>query len=419
MDPTPAPPNPPADDLLPKTPPQIVYRIGGLGAGLCAAAAAVGLIADAAGAGPGPVSTVRLLLVAAGAVLAGSAISLRAGLWQAWAIAAGAGLLSVVGLPDHWDSARLLAKVLTGVAAAGAVLAVLPPVWRYSLASLAVVFHFGGILTATTMPDPAPWISQQLFSRVYSPYLTFAYLRNAYHFYSPEPGPASHLYVLLKFEHDEIDPKTGKPKVSASWVTQPNRRAHMKDPLGLTYYRRLALTEQLAGTIPDLFSPSTFERLDARQRRLHAALGLEGKEPIPVAPSDFEPEYNQYKVPRPDVTRYLLPSYTQHLAVEHSAPGRRVVSMKVYRLEHRIVTAQAFVAKDRPMDPFHPIGYRPYYLGEYDPQGKLIDPDDPLLYWLVPILPKPGGPSPNDPLQIDYDDYLSKHAGYQVAWRRP
>ena len=69
------------------------------------------------------------------------------------------------------------------------------------------------------------------------------------------------------------------------------------------------------------------------------------------------------------------------------------------------------------MDPFHPTTYRPYYLGTYDAEGKLLDPEDPMLYWLVPVLPRAGGTSPIDGL--DYDDYLSKHAGFKVEWRQP
>ncbi len=417
----------PVAELLPPPDPRAVYRVAGVGLGLSAAAALLGAVAAAAwgdtpavwdglpesGDTPWLLHTVRLVLVGFGALLAGAAVSMRPGLWRAWALAAGTGLLAaVIGLPDHWDSFRLLAWVLTGLAAVGAVLVALPPLYRYSLASLAVLFHFGGILTATTWPEPTPWITNQMAERVYMPYLSFVYMRNAYHFYSPEPGPASILCVLVKY--DEIDPATKKPV--AQWVILPQRAEHMKDPLGLTYYRRLSLTEMISGTIPGLFSAESFEKLDARQRRLAIASGVGGKEPIPLAPPEFEPEYNQYKVPRPDVSRYLLPAYARHLAVEYAAPGRKVTGVRIYRLEHRIVTTQAFV---RGTEPYSPIGYRPYYLGEYTPDGELVDPQDPMLYWLVPILPRPGGASPNDPEHRDYIDYLSKHAGYELQWRRP
>ena len=36
-------------------------------------------------------------------------------------------------------------------------------------------------------------------------------------------------------------------------------------------------------------------------------------------------------------------------------------------------------------DPYNASLYMPYYQGAFDKDGKLIDPTDPMLYWLVPI----------------------------------
>jgi hypothetical protein len=406
-----------------------VYRLGAIGFGLTGVAALVG-VASAVGWGdtpavwdgvpasadgiPSGLHTSRLILTAVGALLAGSAVSQRPGLWKAWLLAVGTGLLAaVIALPDHWDSARLLARVLTALAVAGTVLAAVPPVTRYALVSLGILFHFGGILTATTWPDPAPWVTQQVANRVYLPYLSFAYLRNAYHFYSPEPGPASLLFVLVKY--DEIDPATGKQK--AEWVVLPRRHEHMKDPLGLTYYRRLSITEAVSGTVSDLFTASSFEKLDARERRNRRALRVAGNEAIPFEPEQYEPQYRQYRIPRPDITRYLLPSYSRHICSEFTASRRTAVSsVKIYRAEHRIIPAYTFVKEHG--DPFDPVGYRVYYLGEYDPDGVLANPQDEMLYWLVPVFPKPGGASPLDPTHKHFDEYLSRHAGYDFDWRR-
>jgi hypothetical protein len=41
-----------------------------------------------------------------------------------------------------------------------------------------------------------------------------------------------------------------------------------------------------------------------------------------------------------------------------------------------------------------------------------------MLYWLVPVMPKPGGAAPTDPTQRAYVDYLSLHAGYEFDWRQ-
>jgi hypothetical protein len=246
------------------------------------------------------------------------------------------------------------------------------------------------------------------------PYLSFLYLRNAYHFYSPEPGPASLLVCLLQYEED--DPAGGKPKSKSEWIVLPRRDEHMKDPLGQAYYRRLSITEMISPAIPGLFNVENFENLDARQRRARAGVSAVGsaKEPIPIDSTD-EPAANQYRVPQPHVSRYLLPSYAKHLAHEFSTPGRRVVGVKLYRLEHRITPTYQFAAG---VDPYHPRTYRVYYFGEYDAAGKLLNPQDEMLYWLVPITPRPGGPAPDDPDRKDFIDYLSKHAGFEFDWRR-
>ena len=56
-------------------------------------------------------------------------------------------------------------------------------------------------------------------------------------------------------------------------------------------------------------------------------------------------------------------------------------------------------------------------MGDYDAEGKLLDPEDPMLYWLVPIIPKTL--APGNTTDLNYDDYLSKHAGFQMDWSRP
>lgn len=405
----------PTDDLLPPVEPSSVYFVGYMGVAACGVAAVLGLLTLAIG-NIALLDTLRLILVATGLLIAGAAISMRPSLPLAWLIGAVAAGLAIGGLPEHWDSARLLAKVLTVLGILAASLAALPAVARYSVISLFAVFHFGGILTATTWPDPTPWLTNQVGYRVYMPYLSFLYLRNAYHFYSPEPGPASHLFVLLKYELDETDPNTGKPKVVHEWITLPRRDEHMKDPLGQSYYRRLSITEMVSPSIPGLVSAESFEKLDARERRFHVSPGSPAPRtdvPIPLTDA-VDPAALQYRIPQPHISRYLFPSYAKHLASEYSSPGRKVVGVKIYRVEHRIAPPSVFKDKASPFsDPYHPSWYRPYFCGDYDANGKLIDPKDPMLYWLVPIVP---GGEPGDPEKKNFTDYLSKHARFKFDW---
>jgi hypothetical protein len=67
-------------------------------------------------------------------------------------------------------------------------------------------------------------------------------------------------------------------------------------------------------------------------------------------------------------------------------PEAQVTSLKMYRVVHNIVQAQA-MAED--WDPLNPVYYAPYYQGEFDRDGKLLKPDDPFLYSLIPILYEP------------------------------
>ena len=419
----------PVVDVLPPPDPAAALRLGVVGVVLVLVGAAVGLAADSlADPGAGPVGTARLLLTAAGVLLAGCAVSRRPDRPLVWLTLAAAAAAAIAAVPPHWDSARLLAKFVAAVAGSFALVNATPPAWRPAAMTAGVVFHFLGILAATTWPTATPWITQQAMMRVFAPYLRAVYLSNAYHFYSPEPGPASLLHMLVRYELDEVDPATGKPRTASEWVVFPKRELHMKDPLGLSYYRRLSLTEAAAATLADAQTADTFNRNEAHQARAAVAMtgfprttpdGKTEQVVIPLPPNEFEPSQTQYRVPDSLVSRNLLPSYARHLAVALSAPGQKVVNVKMYRLEHRVVPPEAFVGTSRQprIDPFHPTTYRAYFLGDYDATGHLTNPRDPLLYWLIPVLPKAAAPTDKD--RVDYDDYLSRHAGFEVDWRRP
>lgn len=405
-------PIPPSTEVLPPAALPAVVRLTAVAFGLSLLAVAVGLVAGENG--PGPSGTVRLFAVAAAAVLAGGALSLRPDSPLVWLLAALTAAANSFGFPDHWDSGQMLMRVVAGAGFVGAVLLAVTRVQRRTAILGFVAFHFSSLLVATTWPDSTPWITNQLGQRFYLPFMQFTYLRNAYHFYSPEPGPASHLFALLTYELDELDPATGKPKTLHEWFTLPRRDTQWKDPLGQTYYRRLSLTENAVRANTDLGNNSD-ERAQVNARRADVAMPTRpGVKKIPHPPSTYEVEFRWYAQPQADVSRFLLPSFTKHLAVEFTSPGYKVVNVKLYRAEHRIVTTQYFVTQK--LSPFHPTLYRVYFLGDYTSEGQLVDSQDPMLYWLIPVLPKGGKLKLDDPGPDQFTDYLTVHAGYEFPW---
>src|SRR5262249_18204836 len=122
--------------------------------------------------------------------------------------------------------------------------------WRIALASVLLLFHFSGILSAVLSPPTSPWLVGQGWTRVFRNYLMFTYMNNAYQFYSPNPGAASEVWFCIEYvpkgQTLTADTPEQKPPVSVKkWVKIPRRDVDFKDPLGQVYYRRLAITEQL------------------------------------------------------------------------------------------------------------------------------------------------------------------------------
>lgn len=407
-----------AAGAVPPWPLGVVVRLAGAGLALNGAAAVVGLLDHVAGAEW--LDGVRVLLVLAGCVATGLALSWRPEVWWVWGLAALTAVVGIAGLPASWDSYRLVLGVAAAIAVGGVLLLVVSPVWRVGVISLYVLFHFGGIFLATTSPHthnyPAPMVTIQLYTRIYHPYLQFIYMRNAYHFYSPEPGPASILVFLLRTDTGQrvqaTDHETGNPYerriYKNQWVVMPRRPDDIRDPLGLSYYRRLSLTEQLARGSPGVIVPEIFEKSEVQARRL-SRLTL-----IPLHPT--EPIGLQYRLPNSDVMRYLLPSYASHVILYHTpdADTAARTTVKIYRLEHRTLRVETFASRQSDgsyPSPFHPTTYLPFFMGEYDAHGELIQPQDELLNWLVPVMPREPRPNdPDDPFRKTYLDYMSVHA---------
>ena len=134
---------------------------------------------------------------------------------------------------------------------------------------------------------------------------------------------------------------------------------------------------------------------------------------IPLHP--LIPQMQQLQIPD-KLSKRRISSYARFVARKFEKnpddlmANMKVKSVKVYRVIHAIAPASILVNGIAPTDPEL---YRPYYVGHFDPDGKLIEDNDPYLYWLVPILRKDG----NDPMS-DIEDYCRLHAGDSHWCRR-
>lgn len=310
-----------------------------------------------------------------------------------------------------WDTIRLFFNVFAAASFIAAPLVLAPETTRRVTISLLVVFHFGGIFTATLSAPPAPWIVGQVWTRIYRPYLEFMYLNNAYHFYSPEPGPASYVWFRLFYEDT-------KGVQHATWHKIPklDDKGFHGHSVALEYQRTLALTENTVHSD----SASLFV-VDAEgnsriagfyERRMHNSplnkeiviLGQEKRTQVMNIPFyPFLQHLQQYRPPSLPSMR-LIESFAKHACnLPPPDPSWTIKSVKVYRVQHNIPPAGPFM---RGLDPQDPELYLPYYLGEYTPDGKLQNPDtDPFLFWLLPVLRDRR--DPNGPIT----HYALKHAG--------
>jgi hypothetical protein len=297
-------------------------------------------------------------------------------------------LLAYTATPDSWDSIRMLFVAVALVALLGSVLVLMPRVPRRIFASLFVLFHFGGIATAVTAispgtsGQPAPWLSTQLWMRVYRPYLQFMYLTNAYHFYSPDPGPPT--LVWFRIYYDD-----GK----ARWLKIPVRN---EAPVALNYQRLLALADGTNAPQPRIplrnseaaeieertgvkYEHDTWEAIVARREKGFYLYNP----PLPLAKD--APVEGQYSEPT-EIAKWLIQSYARHVArncPNPDNPDAKVTSVRVYRLIHRIISP---LELSQGYSPLAETLYQPYYLGRFDPDGNLLDPQDLFLYWYIPIV---------------------------------
>jgi len=321
--------------------------------------------------------SVLVPLIILGPLSAGVAIAIRPGSPAVLGFAAVTGFMVCFALLPSWDSIRMFMLVLSATAALAAVLMLLPRTLRRVAFSLIIIFHFGGILSSAFSQPPAPAVVQWAWTYVYRPYLEFMYLTNAYHFYSPEPGPGDLVWFYVKFEDG-----------SADWFKIPRRE---DNALAVEYQRRLSLTQAVNGLTATPFSE------EAYKRRL-LAINTEG---IPAYPK--MDAMSQYRVPNA-LSKEMLRSFARYVTytkAHETEPPRKVASVKIYRLLHNFLQPQELADG---MDPDSLWLYSAYFQGEYDTNGNLLDPEDPLLWWMIPIIKTDSADGPI------IADYLMQHA---------
>jgi hypothetical protein len=260
--------------------------------------------------------------------------------------------------------------------------------------SLLVVLHFGGILsTVFNYPPPgdrANWLASQLDGRFYRPYLEFLYLAGSYRYYSNKPQPETLLKVFITYAD-----KTTR------WVDLPQIG---KGGPGLSDLRML----QLVGMVQVTITPDVPDDL-LKGREL---AGKEFDPPMPDPGDDLSQEYQE---PTPAGKR-LLRSIARHIARNFphpDDPDQKVVSMKIYCVVHTLLTPGEFQDGD---DPYDQTTLSAYYQGDFDAKGRLKPSccrvvrvgkedvevrEDPMLYWLVPIIREKDG---------SITDYVKLHA---------
>jgi hypothetical protein len=391
------------------------------------------------------VTPVRVLLLAVGLFTAGAAIGRRlqtaGGTWEQRLESAGmlslgafAGLLAYLATDEAWDSARFFLAGVMIVALVGALLVLLPVLLRKVVASLLIVFHFAGIFVAGTNVAPqgmdqAPWLTQQAWTRCYRFYLGYLYLTNAYHFYSPNPGPSTLIWFRIQY-------KDG----SHRWVKRPSK----KDTLMPLDYTRSMVIADSTNLSAESLPPALLARRIEERRLAGAAFrpdpGPNGEkypgEVIPIMTEDKTVGYGLLPVP-PDAYREpneyakrLISSYVRYVGKNYPSttdPASPIDHIKVYRFTHRLIAANE-MAFGR--DPMQEVFLVPYFMGKFNTNGELIDKQqqydnfghplyekyDGFLYWTIPIVAIPKAPpgqiqTPWMPKEFTVLNYMRLHAG--------
>jgi hypothetical protein len=309
------------------------------------------------------------------------------------------------GFPEHeWDSARMVLMALGIVSLGGTGLVLLPMVARKVAGSALVLAHFSSIcVSITSVPPPtgpAPWLSVQAWGYVFRPYASFMYLNNAYHFYSPEPGPPTLVWFFVRYSDD-----------SGRWIKLPSRK---DSPVPIHFQRTLALTESV--NVINHNTPPNFNELAAARR-------LAGKIYDPEIPLPLDAPPTVAYQPPEEYSRVMVSAYARYVAKHwphpDDNPSATVTTVKAYRLIHQIPNAPAIAAGAVPDDAVWDL---PYFMGEFDPTGRMIDEHDPFLYFWLPIREEPAGNATGDEQPSGRGvlrNYLEIHATGRSSAKEP
>jgi hypothetical protein len=406
------------------------------------------------------VTPARVVLLAVGLFTAGAAIGRRlqtAGsaleerLESAGMLCVGAFVAFMAYLAsDEWDSVRFFLIGVIIVSLAGGMLILLPVLLRKVLVSLLILFHFVGIFVAGTNVAPQgmdqpPWLTEQLWTRVYRYYLGFLYMTNAYHFYSPNPGPSTLIWFRIQYTDG-----------SYRWVQRPSKKDSL---VPLDYTRSMVIADS---TNLSAFSPSPWllaRRIEERRyagfafvpergpKYLAVGAAAGGYFPghragekyrgvqIPITAEEVTQGYGNvaegYKEPN-EYAKRLISSYVRYVAKNypHSTdPEVAIDHIKVYRFTHRLIAAQEMAIG---RDPMQEVYLTPYFMGKFNTDGELInkqqqydnsgrpiyDPEkcDGFLYWTIPIVAIPKAPqgdiqTPWIAKDFTVRNYMRLHAG--------
>jgi hypothetical protein len=358
------------------------------------------------------------------------------------ALSSGAALAAHVVTRQHdWDSLGTFTIVLWLFTLCSVLVLLLPQLGRRIVLSLAVLFHFGAILTAVTaVPSHRgyPWVPFWVWNNVYKNYVTFTYLNNAYHFYSPEPGPPTLVWFQVEFE-----PKPGEYRTH--WLRIVRREDYATRQ---QYQRMLSMTESTNAIQVSQFSK--IQRLGIRREA--AATGgykIRGKPTqIPMAPqTSWEAQYREpMEHARQNLESYAL--YVLRTTRHPDFPDLKPTGVKIYRITHQLIFPDRMELGLSPTDPtFYEVFFQGRYRLNadgtkaelyYEPSGKkdettvewveqdaagrlrkVVEPArDPTMYWMLPIYRMPKEGHENSKRLKDYIliDAFSAHAGEKIPW---